>query len=460
MTSYRRRTIAVTLWGIMSFTQQLISVYWGNMLPYLIITAAALLFLVFADNRIALHFSSLPTELLWVVNLLIILIGILRGGFTPAARNDIITYTAGVLFLMFSGTDETVFVGLGRVVRFFSLFFACSVWLQMLAPPVYNAVFFNHLSPTHQLAVLGIREGGSFTGFSTNSGFTAGHINAGILLLMSKILMRVGKTRRNIIELLFLALSLLMTGKRGLLLAVTVSGVLMYLISARGRQRFTRFYRALIVFVVMVLLFFLFADMLAFIPVISRTMDSVRNFMEGGDISSGRNRIYEYALELIAEHPVNGIGWGQFRATSQGNALFTKDVDAHNIYLQLLCELGLVGFVPIAGAFALYLFLTARMVSVMRIRDGISRRWKQLLLFSMGYQIFFLIYGLSGNPFFDQNFVILYMLSCAVTSVSLRRFHSQPGGHPKKVSSTEQADSAGTAAPAVGRRKRKEKQKP
>ena len=37
-------------------------------------------------------------------------------------------------------------------------------------------------------------------------------------------------------------------------------------------------------------------------------------------------------------------------------------------------------------------------------------------LYAAGYQLFFVLYGFTGNPLYDYNYAIMYFVSCAMTA--------------------------------------------
>ena len=86
---------------------------------------------------------------------------------------------------------------------------------------------------------------------------------------------------------------------------------------------------------------------------------------------------------------------------------------AHNIYLQLLAETGVVGLITF-----LYLFLSntiklSKMIFAQGI-DSICEHENSKYIAALIYLLlFFMLYGFSGNPLYDAYMYIMAMLCCA-----------------------------------------------
>ena len=100
---------------------------------------------------------------------------------------------------------------------------------------------------------------------------------------------------------------------------------------------------------------------------------------------------------------------------------------AHNIYLQILAECGIVGLVAYVSMFASFFVATLRLMKKQLKKP--DRIMMPLLRFSLFTQIYILLYGMVGNPIYDYNFLIWYILSiCIVLCVrkeSSRRNYKQ-----------------------------------
>ena len=120
-----------------------------------------------------------------------------------------------------------------------------------------------------------------------------------------------------------------------------------------------------------ILLFGLIAVVIAFIIMINlgyadRYLYFLKHFSLGGitgaagsvDITSGRIGLWKKAVEIFLEKPVIGAGWGRFADYVDVYNPFINDTleNVHNNYLQLLCEVGIVGFLLVAVPM-FYLFI-------------------------------------------------------------------------------------------------------
>jgi O-antigen ligase len=90
----------------------------------------------------------------------------------------------------------------------------------------------------------------------------------------------------------------------------------------------------------------------------------------GGVLREGRIELWRETLDLIAAYPIAGCGFGAYEAAFpryKRSAPMVNDSHAHNEYLELLAEAGVVGF-------ALCLLLAARPVSAV-VRAALNVHW-------------------------------------------------------------------------------------
>ena len=107
------------------------------------------------------------------------------------------------------------------------------------------------------------------------------------------------------------------------------------------------------------------------------------------------------------QSPVFGIGWNNFMK------MFTlRNTHCHNIYYQLLCETGIVGFSVFIFFFVTRIIGTIKKLNLSIYMEMKEAPWLKLSLF---IQVFFLLYGFSGNPLYDIEETILYFFAVGIS---------------------------------------------
>ncbi len=129
------------------------------------------------------------------------------------------------------------------------------------------------------------------------------------------------------------------------------------------------------------------------------------------EFSSGRVTLYTRAIDLFLEKPWFGHGWGGYRQFSG-----ILDYEVHNIYLQMLCEIGIVGLLCFVFFFIRILKLTTSLV-----KDNNDNRMKLMCYTSMYCQIYFLLYGFTGNTLYDYNLMLYGFFAAIPVSLSITR---------------------------------------
>ncbi len=351
----------------------------------------------FASKRFGLEVAWVPFFVLFYVHSFV---------FGVSNLTLLVVYT--ILFVcMYAASGERGWVPscLKAVVVFAAFHAACTMafWLfPALYAPVKMAFF-----------------SGSYMANDYRSGFTAHYSTNSIYLSFGLVCWVCGliggkaKLRaRNVIVGLVFLLALLLTTKRGPLVASVVAVSMCYLFV--NREKFTgTILKALSI----VLLAILAVGVLAtFVPGVEATLQRFVELSED-ETGNGRSELYDCALSMICANPLFGNGWGSYSkyvATTALGIMYSDlgfaSMSAHNVYLQLLAETGVVGLV-------LFLIPAAATLSA-AMRRSAAHRERGLyggsfcLWACVGAQIFFLIYCFSGNPLYDPQCYIPYFMSC------------------------------------------------
>ncbi|MBT2667489.1 O-antigen ligase family protein [Bacillus sp. ISL-4] len=132
--------------------------------------------------------------------------------------------------------------------------------------------------------------------------------------------------------------AVLLTGSRTALIALLVSGIYM-LFTTKPTKRKTR----IVIYIArIVLILIIIRTAIHYLPesTVERLMTTSNEIQQGG--LNNRGIIWEAGFSIFKEHPLVGVGIGAFPS-----ALYEKiglNMVAHNVYVSISAELGLVGF--------------------------------------------------------------------------------------------------------------------
>lgn len=219
---------------------------------------------------------------------------------------------------------------------------------------------------------------------------------------------------------------ILIMGRRGELLAALAMCCIFFVALGRGKHKVYR----LLILVGMaagaVALVFLCLPLLRQVDFLRRYVTTLDNLLAGKDISAGRFDLYALAIEQFLRHPLFGIGWGRFAdlVTPVFKELHGDTVaDVHNIYLQFLCETGIVGAILLVTPMAYIYIQTFRQTARIRPLRGSSREIDLAIRLngvSLALQSFFLTLGMLDPCFTKYVFWSFYALAVMFSSTALR----------------------------------------
>jgi len=328
-----------------------------------------------------------------------------------AAMADVLILLIGMLFCMFLTYREWDYVLCLRIIIFIGVVHGFGVVIQWIVPSIHRILVAFLPSAMESAALVAPTRG-----FTVNSGFAAMFICVGIIALWALIYSGNKFNIKHKLLMVLLVVGLLLTGKRAHPVFLAISMLVCYFLPLRGVKKMKRYWIAFVLFVSIILAFLVLKDSLVNIPFFASVVESIDGLLLGEDITSGRNRLIAWAWVRFAENPMFGIGWGDYRATVPGNVTFVTELDTHNIYIQLLCETGLIGFVCFIIPMLTFWFKAKyAFCRCARKESQVSGMWKEVNYFSFVFQTLFLLYGFTGNPLYDPNWVIIYMVCCGIT---------------------------------------------
>lgn len=355
---------------------------------------------------------------LWLLTLIGLIVGFIQAEWKMLNLIDLITIGGCTCVILNAPEDPAVYKPVLKIFAIASVFYAASVWLQVLFPGIYR-IYLNMLQDVVAQRIIGFEN--YVTGFTTNPGHTATYIALGIFSFLS---CGCKKKWQTYLVVAFLIVTMAWVGMRMPLLAMGVAMLLFLFlrISPKNRWRFMLVLLGLCMVAVWSVV--LFRRQLEAIPIFRRTLYSLTAMLNGQDFTSGRSALYKNAIEQFLQHPVIGIGWGEYRHTVLGTVTKETRFDVHNIYLQLLCETGIVGFTCFVVPMISSLFATVRSYYRM-VKAGDKTVWNTLLAFSLMFQIYFLTFGMADNSLYNMCEQIPYFISCSITVAYLCNKNNQ-----------------------------------
>lgn len=269
-------------------------------------------------------------------------------------------------------------------------------------------------------------QGSSVTVVGPKSGLTShysynGQIMA-IGLLISYVLFKMSpfqngkrfdRIKYGILTIIFM-ISLLLTTKRAPLLICFIAIILTeYLLATRGKV--ATLYKILLLVYLVAIAAIAFGDQ---ISILSNIMDRLSVLFTASSLeesTTGRTFLWDRAIQLWSESPIFGSGWGTYRYYwvdgYQG-----VSIAAHNVFLQLLAEVGIVGLVLFLIPSLSILFGLFKTVS--QLARGDNRQYDfndAATFFAFLFQVYFFIYCFVGAPLYDfESFPVYFVLSCGV----------------------------------------------
>ena len=180
--------------------------------------------------------------------------------------------------------------------------------------------------------------------------------------------------------------ALMMTGKRTLFI-IPIAVLLIYVILFSKNNKFIK----LAGVGLGITIFIIGAYVL--VPGASLIINRIVN--SEGDVLSGREVFWNYAMEMFRQSPLFGKGFLSFNdyAFYRGFRYYGErwNYQAHNVYIQLLAETGIVGFLLMTLLIILMLFKT---ISAVKEKPVF---WNILLIY---WIILFGVYSFTGNTLY------------------------------------------------------------
>lgn len=261
-------------------------------------------------------------------------------------------------------------------------------------------------------------------GYATGlaSHFSLNGMNMSIaLMLVSTLLLSAKKRSKYALLALLCLVALFMTGKRAPLVFAIFAILVTYLVCAEA-SALKKFFTVISGLLGGAILLYVASFNIEGIGATLGRFEAFFTNNETVDVSNGRFLLYGIAINYFKSAPLFGIGWREF--SKRVVVFFNEDSsfrDTHNVFLQLLCETGIVGALVFFALFAVSLIITIHLILAHKRKElDLSETARFGLAFSLMTQVFFLCYAMTGNPLYDT--VTLYYYAFAIGSAAIVYF--------------------------------------
>lgn len=352
------------------------------------------------------HFYKSQQSFWFLIFLLLMIFGITFSFDKVQTIKYSCVYLVG-LVLILNPTKENLHYKIFGGISICTKFIAFSIIVNLFIPNLFSEYLF-FLIRGGSSAVSNEVNNHIFSGLMGEKGEAAFIMVVAIILLLANCAAEMKVSKKNAIWLCILFVALILPAKRMLFVIGILMCMLYLLFWTSGKKK-------LISIGIFGSLASIGYIVVSNIPTLNTLLERFVTFSEDKSVN-GRTYLWEYAIEMYRNKPWLGYGYGSFNSyASLKGVILTSSREwvsqAHNIYFQLLGEVGIIGTI----FFLLIAILgVSNFIQVYKRRSLLDRNDFQLLFLGGNIQVLILVYGLSGNCIYYTNQMMLYFWSLAL----------------------------------------------
>ncbi len=216
----------------------------------------------------------------------------------------------------------------------------------------------------------------------------------------------INKNRIIIRSLLFplIVFTVLISGERSNIIFIPLALIITYIVQSK-KNKLTRYLNILCILGMIIAFVIISEPFLVRYRLFARIFMAVNTYNSGGDITSGRSILYSKAIELWLQKPIFGNGWFYFYSNNVGILKDAKRSHAHNMPLELLCDMGIVGtilvFLPIVRVY----------IDNLKAIKIEKSYYKQIYKFTLTIQSFFLFDSMLHVTYYSTSIIVIYFVT-------------------------------------------------
>lgn len=359
---------------------------------------SVVLLLISLSGKLKINFCFL--DIPFIVFLIVWFVGCIYSPSMLKGFGYVFSFFIGLFLSLLISKHEINEDKIFYLVSIICIIFSAFIILQPLLPDfVINiAKIFKYDGDSYLLMVAWMRNGwysGLFPDRAPAAFFCSLLIGCGLYFLYQIENLSTNKYRFifSLFSIFIGIYGIMLTAKRGLLIGVAVSSLFTYIIYKKAKkQSILKICLSVGLLIVIIGIIVLNLD-------VSQIM--IERFLDNDNVMTYRDVIYENIFHCFWQNPIFGTG--------TASAFKLLGIGGHNIYLTVLMENGIVGIISFMFMCLITLVFTIK--SILRYGYEIDNKTPSILLFSLYMQLFFLIYGMSGNPLYDNYILYFYLFS-------------------------------------------------
>ncbi len=292
---------------------------------------------------------------------------------------------------------------LNKLFYVFSVVHVVATILSLIVPDFILQLAKRFYSGVTLDAYISLFDLGAYAGITGQTSINGFYISIFISYVVCSLFKRK-HTAVNSILFVVAIIALFVTQKRSMLLSNIVAIVVILLLNNRDNRKKSRaiFWMAFVALAIY--------SILMLIP----ATREVFNKMNLDDPTSGREDLWLETIEIWKESPILGIG--------AGSLVSAYDISSHNVYLQVLAEMGILG----AASYVLILYTATRdsfkAYKLIAADPELTLDEKIQYQAAFYMQLLYIIYSFFGNPLYGINFILPYVFFVAqLKSYSMNR---------------------------------------
>lgn len=323
---------------------------------------------------------------------------------------------AGLLFFINMQDNDRWIESGERLMLFQGYFFAFWTIVSYFSSDIYFNVIYPIVSPTSDYELSKQYAQGYMAGFTNHYSSNGIFLSIGICACLGWFFFakydekkqRRKNYLRGLLSISVLGLALLLSGKRGPILFLVIAFVFTYFLYY-SRKPITRLFKIVgLIFGVIIVIWIASLYIPAVLNVVSRFTDEIGK----GDVSAGRYTLWAMGWNGFLKSPIVGNGFCWFRY----NNVWGYSFHTHNVYLQWLCELGVLGSIPFFSFVIItYIHSWSIMKSIHSGKYKPTIAASRMVAISFMFETFFIFFMFTGTAFYEPQSMIPYFMCCTIS---------------------------------------------